>query len=212
MIKDNFDKIRQKIAVAQGARQVQLVAVSKKRSVEAIRELLAADQRQFGENRVQEAEQKFPALREVFADLELHLIGPLQTNKVARAVELFDVIQTLDRPKLAEALAREMKAQGKYPRLFIEVNIGHEPQKAGVMPEDVPAFLTQCREMYGLSIEGLMAMPPFGQDPVPYFEKTKDLADKLALTELSMGMSADFEAAIKCGASFIRVGTALFRS
>ncbi len=211
MIKDNFHEIRQKMADSQGARQVQLVAVSKKRSVEAIRELLAAGQRQFGENRVQEAAQKFPPLREVFADLELHLIGPLQTNKVARAVELFDVIQTLDRPKLAEVLAREMKKQGKYPRLFIEVNIGHEPQKMGVMPEEVPDFLAKCRESWGLSIEGLMAMPPFGQDSVPYFQKMRALTDQLDLAALSMGMSADFEEAIKCGASVVRVGTALFK-
>ncbi len=188
---------------------VRLVAVSKTHPAEAVREVLAAGHRLFGENRVQEAESKFPALRREFPDLELHLIGPLQTNKVADAVSLFDAIQTVDRLKLAESLAKEIKKQGRSPKLYIEVNTGREPQKAGVFPEDTETFLRQC-EGLGLTISGLMCIPPFDQDPAPHFERLAALGKKLGLPSLSMGMSADFEKAVAAGASEVRVGTAIF--
>lgn len=188
----------------------QLVAVGKTRPATDIAAALAAGQRIFGENRVQEAAAKFPSLRKEYPDLELHLIGPLQTNKVAEAVALFDVVETLDRPKLAEALAKEMKKQGHAPRLYIEVNIGREPQKTGINPEDAALFLQECRDKYGLSIEGLMAIPPLGQNPEPYFRELAALAKKMDLPRLSMGMSADFETAIACGATEVRIGTAIF--
>ncbi len=188
---------------------VTLVAVSKTQSVEAVEAALAAGQRVFGENRVLEAAAKFPALKALYPDLTLHLIGPLQTNKVPEAVGLFDVIETLDRPKLAQALAKEIKKQGRTPRLLIEVNIGAEPQKAGVPPKNVATFLAACQAL-GLKIDGLMALPPVGQDPAPHFATLKKLADQLGLTQSSMGMSADFEEAIAHGASHVRLGTALF--
>lgn len=211
MIKDNFQDIRQRIAACAGTRQVQLLAVSKTQPIEVIKEALATGQRLFGENRVGEAESKFSVLRGATPDLELHLIGPLQTNKVAQAVALFDVIQTLDRPKLAAMLAKEMEKQQKTPRLYIEINVGHEPQKAGVLPEEAAAFLAQCQQEWGLEIEGLMAIPPAGQDPTPYFQKIKEMANNFGLAKISMGMSADFETAITCGATLVRVGTALFK-
>jgi len=189
---------------------VRLIAVSKTHPAEAVAEALAAGARVFGENRVQEAALKFQALRQAFPDIELHLIGPLQTNKAAEAVALFDVIQTLDRPHLAECLAKEIKKQGRRPRLYVEVNVGAEPQKAGVLPQDADAFIQTCRDTYGLEISGLMAIPPEGQDPTPFFNLLKDLAQKNGLKHLSMGMSADFEQAIACGATEVRVGTALF--
>jgi hypothetical protein len=195
-----------------GAASVTLVAVSKTQPVEAIEAIeaaLAAGQRVFGENRVQEAAAKFPALKTRYPELKLHLIGPLQTNKVPEAVGLFDVIETLDRPKLAQALAREMKKQGRTPRLLIEVNIGAEPQKAGIPPEEVAAFLGACQAL-GLKIDGLMALPPKDQDPAPFFAALKKLADQHNLAQVSMGMSADFEEAITHGASHVRIGTALF--
>lgn len=189
---------------------IHLVAVSKTHPMEAVSKALEAGQRVFGENRVQEAAEKFPDLKKAYPDLELHLIGPLQTNKVAQAVALFDVIQTLDRPKLAEALAKEIGKQGRSPRLYIEVNTGGEPQKAGILPEALPDFLKTCTEIYGLTIEGLMGIPPFTEDPAPHFKLLKELAAQHGLKKLSMGMSADFEAAIACGATEVRVGTAIF--
>jgi len=192
------------------AGSARLVAVSKTHPAEAVAEALAAGQRVFGENRVQEAAEKFPALRKAYPDLELHLIGPLQTNKVDQAVALFDVIQTLDRPKLAQALAKEIEKQGRSPRLYIEVNTGAEPQKAGVSPAETEAFLRDCRETYGLKIAGLMCIPPFDQDPAPHFNLLAKLGKKLGLPTLSMGMSADYEAAIAAGATEVRVGTAIF--
>lgn len=189
---------------------VTIVAVSKMRPVEAIEAALVAGQRVFGENRVQEAAAKFSVLKTLYPDLKLHLIGPLQTNKVAEAVRLFDVIETLDRPKLAQALAKEIKKQGRAPRLLIEVNSGAEPQKAGVAPESVAAFLKDCQDL-GLKIDGLMCIPPVDQDPAIPFAVLKKSADSLGLEQISMGMSADFERAIAHGATHVRIGTALFK-
>ena len=192
------------------AKSAQLIAVSKRHSVEEIREALTAGQRVFGENRVQEAQTKFPDLRATFPDIELHLIGALQTNKAQAAIDLCDVIQTLDRPALATALAKAIRKTGRTPRLYVEVNIGREPQKAGILPEELDAFLVFCRQECGLSITGLMCIPPHDQDPAPFFRQMRTLADTFALPHLSMGMSGDFEKAIECGATEIRVGTAIF--
>ncbi len=196
--------------IGRAAEDVMLIAVSKTKPVEAIEAALAAGQRCFGENRVQEAGQKFEGLRADYADIELHLIGPLQTNKVAQAVKLFDVIQTVDRPSLAKALAKEGAKQGRLPTLYIQVNIGKEPQKHGVMPEDVNAFYEACIQRYGLKIDGLMCVPPVQDDPTPYFVQLQKIADKLGVRHISMGMSGDYECAIACGATEVRVGSALF--
>lgn len=189
---------------------VTLVAVSKTHPVEAVEEALTAGQRVFGENRVQEAKAKFPALRERFPDLELHLIGPLQTNKVKDAVALFDVIQTVDRPKLAEALAEEMARSGRRPRCLIEVNTGEEPQKAGVPPAELDAFLAACRGTWNLPVTGLMCIPPVDEEPAMHFALLADMARRAGLPEVSMGMSGDYETAIRFGATHVRVGTAIF--
>jgi len=214
-ISENLHKATQNIAdsarnAGRTAAAVTLIAVSKTHAIGAIEQAIASGQRVFGENRVQEAATKFPALKAKFPDIELHLIGPLQTNKVAEAVALFDVIQTLDRPKLAKALAKEIKKQGRAPRLYIEVNTGHEPQKAGLAPKDVGPFLILCRNELGLKIDGLMCIPPFNQDPTPHFTLLKELADKLSLDKLSMGMSGDYETAVAVGATHVRIGTAIF--
>ncbi|MGB9152413.1 MAG: YggS family pyridoxal phosphate-dependent enzyme [Alphaproteobacteria bacterium] len=192
------------------AKNATLIAVSKTRNIEEIREALGAGQRVFGENRVQEAQAKFPALRADYPDIELHLIGALQTNKALAAVTLFDVIQTLDRPQLADALAKAMHKTGRTPRLYIEVNTGKEPQKSGVLPDNLEEFLAYCRDKCGLSIGGLMAIPPHNQDPHPYFRSLREWATKLDLPHLSIGMSDDFEIAVECGATEVRVGTAIF--
>ena len=189
---------------------VTLVAVSKTHPAEAVEEALAAGQRVFGENRVQEAKAKFPALRERFPDLELHLIGPLQTNKVKDAVALFDVIQTVDRPKLAEALADEMARSGRRPRCLIEVNTGEEPQKAGIPPAELDAFLAACRDTWNLPVTGLMCIPPVDEEPAMHFALLADMARRAGLPEVSMGMSGDYETAIRFGATLVRVGTAIF--
>lgn len=189
---------------------VELLAVSKMHPAEPVAELLAAGHRHFGENRVQEAAGKYPALRETYPDLCLHLIGPLQTNKVRDAVALFDVIETLDRPKLAAALSKEMALTGRRIPCLIEVNIGAEPQKAGIAPEEAEDFLARCRGDWQLDIAGLMCIPPAGEDPAPHFRRLAALAADLGLTDLSMGMSGDYREAIACGATRIRVGTALF--
>jgi pyridoxal phosphate enzyme (YggS family) len=189
---------------------ITLVAVSKTFPVEAIEPVLAAGQRVFGENYVQEAKAKWPRLRERFPDVELHMIGPLQSNKAKEAVELFDVIHTLDRPSLAEALAKEIAKQGRAPRLLVQVNTGEEPQKGGVPPAEVDAFLESCRSKYGLTIEGLMCIPPAEDPPSPHFALLNTIAKKHGLTMLSMGMSADFDAAIQLGATHVRVGSAIF--
>ncbi len=206
-------KARVAAAVARAGRdpaEVALVAVSKTFGVDAIAPVLAAGQREFGENRVQEAEGKWPPLKARHPDLRLHLIGPLQTNKAREAVALFDAIHTVDRDKLAGVLAKETARQGRSPTLFVEVNAGKEPQKAGVAPEQAAAFVTRCRDVHKLSIEGLMCIPPFADDPVPHFEMLRDLGAALGLKSLSMGMSADYEAAILHGATHVRVGSAIF--
>lgn len=212
-IAHNLEKIRRRVAVAAqnaGGGSVELIAVSKFQPVEALVEALRVGQRLFGENRVQEAKKKFPVLREQYPDLELHLIGALQTNKAEEAVSLFDVIQTIDRPNLAEAIARAIAKIGRRPRLYLEVNIGNEPQKAGVLPEKLDEFLSYCRQECRLSIEGLMCIPPHGEAPESFFRRLKQLADRHHLRHVSMGMSMDFEVAIACGATEVRVGTAIF--
>jgi PLP dependent protein len=188
---------------------VTLVAVSKTHPAEAVAAALAAGQRVFGENRVQEAQAKYPPLKARHPDLALHLIGPLQTNKVKEAVALFDVIETLDRPKLAEALQREMARQGRSPRLFIQVNTGAEAQKAGVMPAEADRFIAACRGQ-GLAIDGLMCIPPAAEEPALHFALLREIARRHGITQLSMGMSADYETAIRFGATHVRVGTAIF--
>jgi PLP dependent protein len=189
---------------------ITLVAVSKTFPAEAIVPVLEAGQRVFGENYVQETKAKWPALRQRHPDVELHMIGPLQSNKAREAVELFDVIHTLDRPSLAEALAKETARTGKRPRLLVQVNTGEEPQKGGVMPADADAFLETCRSRYGLAIEGLMCIPPAEDPPSPHFAFLNTLAKRHGLATLSMGMSADFDAAIQLGATHVRVGSAIF--
>ncbi|MPZ58108.1 MAG: YggS family pyridoxal phosphate-dependent enzyme [Rhizobiales bacterium] len=189
---------------------VTLVAVSKTFAAEAIRPVIAAGQRVFGENRVQEAQAKWPALRAAHPDLELHLIGPLQSNKARDAVAMFDAVHSVDRASLCAALAKEIARQGRSPLLFVEINTGAEPQKAGVLPDDADGFLAACRETYGLTIRGLMCIPPLEEAPAPHFALTAKIARRNGLELLSMGMSADFETAIAFGATHIRVGTAIF--
>jgi pyridoxal phosphate enzyme (YggS family) len=189
---------------------VTLVAISKMFGADAIVPVIAAGQRVFGENRVQEAKAKWPALKARHPDIELHLVGPLQSNKAKDAVALFDAIHSVDRPSLAEALAKEFARQGRRPTLFVEVNTGAEPQKAGVLPEDTDAFLKTCREGYGLDIAGLMCIPPADEPPAPHFTLTAKIAHRNGLKLLSMGMSADFPLAIAFGATHVRVGTAIF--
>lgn len=188
---------------------VTLVCVTKTFPAEDVLPLLDAGQRVFGENRVQEAMGKWPALREKFPGVELHLIGPLQSNKTKEAVETFDVIQSVDREKIAQALAEEMTKQGKRPRLFIQVNTGAEPQKAGVLPQDADAFIAACRDKYGLEIAGLMCVPPVDEQASPHFALLADIARRNGVRELSMGMSSDFELAIQLGATYVRVGSAI---
>jgi PLP dependent protein len=197
-------------AAGRGEREVTLVAVGKTHPAEAVRAALQAGQRVFGENRVQEAEGKFPALRGDHPDLVLHLIGPLQTNKVREAVALFDVIETLDRPRLAEALAAEMARTGRRPACFVQVNTGEEPQKAGIVPSAAGAFIADCRDRLGLPIAGLMCIPPLDELPAVHFAFLRELARRHGVAQLSMGMSADFETAIAFGATHVRVGTAIF--
>jgi pyridoxal phosphate enzyme (YggS family) len=189
---------------------VTLVAVSKTFPAEDVAPFLAAGQRVFGENRVQEAQAKWPGLRASYDGIELHLIGPLQSNKAKEAVALFDVIETVDREKIAVALKAEMEKQGKHPRLLVQVNIGLEPQKAGIPPDEAVSFVKRCREVHGLAIDGLMAIPPEGVPPGPYFAHLAMLAKEVDAKVLSMGMSADFETAIACGATHVRVGSAIF--
>ena len=187
-----------------------LVAVTKTFGVDDIRPVIAAGQRVFGENRVQEASTKWPDLKRETADAELHLIGPLQTNKVHDAVALFDVIETLDRPKLAHALREEFDRVGRELPLFIQVNTGEEPQKAGVSPHEAPAFIMLCRDSLKLPVRGLMCIPPHDEAPAPHFALLAKLARAHELPFLSMGMSADFETAIRFGATHVRIGSALF--
>ncbi len=192
------------------ADEVTLVAVSKTFAAEAIAPVLALGHRVFGENRVQEAQGKWPALRAQYPDIELRLIGPLQSNKAADAVALFDVIETVDREKIARALAREMDRQGRRPRLYVQVNTGEEPQKAGIAPGDAARFVALCRDEIGLAIEGLMCIPPFDDNPGPHFALLRSLAGECGLGRCSMGMSGDYETAIDLGATSVRVGSAIF--
>ena len=189
---------------------VRLIAVSKTFGGERILPVIEAGQRLFGENRVQEAKAKWPALKERFPDLELHLVGALQSNKAKEAVQLFDAIHSIDRPKIAKAVAEEMQRQGRRLKLFVQVNTGEEPQKAGVMPPDAAAFVRNCRGELGLDIAGLMCIPPAEEEPSVHFAFLAKLAAELGLDELSMGMSADFETAIAFGATYVRVGSAIF--
>ncbi|MEX1036291.1 MAG: YggS family pyridoxal phosphate-dependent enzyme [Sneathiella sp.] len=191
---------------------VDLVAVTKRQPVEAVEAALRLGHRHFGENRVQEAQEKWPDLKDDYPDIELHLIGPLQTNKAKDAIALFDVIETVDRPKLARILATEMAAAGRSLPVYIQVNTGKEPQKAGVFPEDVDAFITDCRDNLGLDVTGLMCIPPLEDQPGPHFALLAKIAARNGLARLSMGMSADFETAVQFGATSVRVGTALFGS
>jgi PLP dependent protein len=214
-IRANLETVRGRIAAAAGAAgrpadSVTLVAVSKTHPPASVHAALQAGQRVFGENRVQEALAKFPALRREFPDLALHLIGPLQTNKVRDAVAHFDVIETVDRPHLAEVLAREMARAGRRLSCFIEVNAGEEPQKSGVLPAATDAFIGLCRDRLALPVEGLMCIPPEHEEPAPYFALVREIARRNGLTTLSMGMSADYETAIRFGATHVRVGTAIF--
>ncbi len=198
------------IAAGRDPAAVSLLAVGKGHPASASRRLLEAGQKSLGENRVQEAQEKWPALRETFPDARFHLIGPLQTNKVREAVALADVIETLDRPRLAEALARAFDSAGRRLDCYVEVNIGREPQKAGVLPEDADGFIADCRERLALPVVGLMCIPPEGQDPAPHFRALAQLAARHGLARLSMGMSGDFEAAIAAGSTEVRIGTAIF--
>ncbi len=208
-------EIRQRIAAAARAagrdpEEITLVAVSKKQPSGRIEAVLAAGHRVFGENRVQEAASRWPALRERYGDVELHLVGPLQTNKVRQAVELFDVIGAVDRPKLARKLAEVFAATGRALPCYIQVNTGEDPQKAGVLPAAADAFIAECRDAHGLPVAGLMCIPPVGEAPALHFALLKDIAERNGLAGLSMGMSDDFETAIGFGATVVRIGSALF--
>jgi pyridoxal phosphate enzyme (YggS family) len=215
VIATNLASVRERIAAAarlagRDPASVSLVAVSKTHPAAAVREACLAGHRLFGENRVQEAQAKYPALREAYPDLALHLIGPLQTNKVRDAVALFDVIETVDRPHLAEVLAREFHRSGRRRTCFIEVNTGEEPQKSGVMPAEADQFIALCRDRLLLPIVGLMCIPPLDEEPSLHFALLREIARRNGLKSLSMGMSADYETAIRFGATHVRVGTAIF--
>jgi pyridoxal phosphate enzyme (YggS family) len=197
-------------AAGRAPSEVTLVAVSKQQPEDRIEAMLAAGQRVFGENRVQEARARWAERRRRFPDLQLRLIGPLQSNKAAEAVALFDAIDTLDRPKLAQALADAFQRQGRRPQLLVQVNTGEEPQKAGVMPGQADAFIKACRETYGLAIGGLMCIPPANEEPAMHFALLAKIASRNGLADLSMGMSEDFETAVRFGATMVRVGAALF--
>jgi pyridoxal phosphate enzyme (YggS family) len=189
---------------------VTLIAVSKTFEADAITPVIAAGQRVFGENRVQEAKGKWPALISAYPGIALHLIGPLQSNKAKEAVALFDAIHSVDRPSICQALAKEIKSQDKHPQLFVQINTGEEPQKAGIAPGEADAFIASCRDAYGLQISGLMCSPPVNEPPSAHFALTAKIAARNRLTNLSMGMSADFAEAIMLGATHVRVGSAIF--
>ena len=212
---DNLNEVRSRIADAEhqaerSAGSAELVAVSKTFDGEAIRPVLDAGQRVFGENKVQEAQNKWPALKADFADVVLHLIGPLQSNKAKDAVALFDVIETVDREKIAAEISREIAKQNRQIRLYVQVNTGSEPQKAGIEPTEAVAFVTRCRDVHGLAIEGLMCIPPADENPGPHFALLEKLAREAGVEKLSMGMSGDYETAIAFGATSVRVGSAIF--
>ena len=189
---------------------VTLIAVSKTFDATAISPIIDTGQRVFGENRVQEAKAKWPGLISACPDIVLHLIGPLQSNKAKEAVALFDAIHSVDRPSICEALAKEINSQKRQPELFVQLNTGEEPQKAGVAPDEADAFIAGCREKYGLVISGLMCIPPVNEAPAPHFALTAKIAARNGLKQLSMGMSADFATAIQFGATHVRVGSAIF--
>ena len=210
-----YAAVEQQIARAcadarRGRESVSLIAVSKTFGADDIVPVITAGQRVFGENRVQEAKAKWPDLVTAHPDIKLHLIGPLQSNKAKEAVALFDAIHAVDRPSLCQALAKEIAAQNKHPMLFVQINTGEEPQKAGIAPGDADAFIESCRDQYGLTISGLMCIPPADQAPAPHFALTVKIAVRNGLSNLSMGMSADFATAIQFGATHIRVGSAIF--
>lgn len=214
---EQFFAVKTRIAAAEreagrDAGSVTLVAVSKTFEADAIRPVIEAGQRVFGENRVQEAQAKWPALKQEFPDIELHLIGPLQSNKAKEAVALADVIETVDREKIAAELAKEIARQGRAPKLYVQVNTGSEPQKAGIEPRDAVAFVARCRDVHGLAIEGLMCIPPADENPGPHFALLEKLSKEAGVTKLSMGMSGDYETAIAFGATSVRVGSAIFGS
>jgi len=207
--------VREQIAAAaertgRGGGDVKLIAVSKTFAGGQIEPVILAGQKLFGENRVQEAQGKWPELKARYPEVELHLIGPLQSNKARDAVDLFDVIHTIDRPKIARAIAAEIERSGRKPRLLVQVNTGEEEQKAGVLLADTDDFLKQCREEHGLEIEGLMCIPPVDEEPSLHFALLNKIAERNGLRELSMGMSADYESAVALGATYVRVGTAIF--
>src|SRR6202011_2718763 len=189
---------------------VELIAVSKTFGADAIAPIIAAGQRVFGENRVQEAKAKWPGLISAYPGIALHLIGPLQSNKAKEAVALFDAVHSVDRPSICEALAKEIDSQQRRPQLFVQLNTGEEPQKAGVAPAQADAFIASCREKYGLAVSGLMCIPPVNEAPAPHFALTAKIAARNGLKNLSMGMSADFSVAIQFGATHVRVGSAFF--
>lgn len=205
---------RRIIAIARAAgrdpEEIALVAVSKTHAAERIEEAIRAGQRRFGENRVQEAQAKFPDIRQRHRDLALHLIGPLQTNKAREAVRLFDVIESLDRPRLAEALAAAMLKEGRRPECFVQVNTGEEAQKSGIAPGEADAFIAAARERWGLPVTGLMCIPPADEEPALHFALLREIARRNGIERLSMGMSGDYETAIRLGATELRIGTAIF--
>ena len=210
-------QVKEKIVAAEreakrDAGAVTLVAVSKTFEAAEIRPVIDAGQRAFGENRVQEAQGKWPDLKAEFPDVELHLIGPLQSNKAREAVALFDVIETVDREKIAAELSKEITKQGKAPGLYVQVNTGSEPQKAGIEPREAVAFVQRCREVHGLVVEGLMCIPPADENPGPHFALLAKLAHEAGVERLSMGMSGDYELAVAFGATSVRVGSAIFGS
>jgi pyridoxal phosphate enzyme (YggS family) len=214
-IAESLDRVRAAIeAAARAARRdpagIELVAVSKTHGADRIEQAVAAGHRLFGENRVQEAQAKFPELKARHPDLRLHLIGPLQTNKARDAVRLFDVIQSLDRPRLAEALAAAMEKEGRRPDCFIQVNTGEEPQKAGISPGEADRFIGEARGRWGLPVVGLMCIPPAEEEPALHFALLREIARRNGIDRLSMGMSGDFETAIRFGATELRIGTAIF--
>jgi pyridoxal phosphate enzyme (YggS family) len=214
-VQANLLRVQERIARATAAAgrpdgSVTLVAVSKTKPAEAVRAALAAGQRVFGENRVQEADGKFPDMRAAYPDLKLHIIGGLQTNKARDAVRLADVIETMDRPRLADAIAAAVEKEGRTPTLLIEVNVGDEAQKSGVSRADADGFINDCKGRFGIALAGLMCVPPLDQDPRPHFTWLADRAARHGLPVVSMGMSADFEIAIACGATWVRVGSAIF--
>jgi PLP dependent protein len=212
---DRLKRVKDEVAAAaktanRNPESIELVAVSKTFDADAVRPVIEAGQRVFGENRVQEAERKWPPLRAEFPDVKLHLIGPLQSNKAKEAVAFFDAIHTIDREKIARAVADEMAKQGRALELFVQVNTGEEPQKAGVMPREATAFVSLCRDELKLPLAGLMCIPPVDEEPAVHFAFLAKLARELRLSGLSMGMSGDFETAITFGATHVRVGSAIF--